>query len=232
LAELLSEKEPRGYKGGVLKMKPPIDRHEYGRMYNQLFKNSGREDCRQGWDRWQEVWTTDYVTTVLHPHDASPPAPQPDDYWIFATAGPLRFVARCSAAYLPNLLQIWPHAVTQAPMVSLLKAIGDNPRSRARAFVHNSLVDGRLLDPVIAPAMAGAIAWLLESMERAPVSMQLSEYHMFGYDITHVPRPPGVAGHHTMFNFRAILQREPGDIPGALDIVRSAPLPEWRPPPH
>jgi hypothetical protein len=31
-------------------MKPPIDRHEYGRIYNQLFKDSDREDCRQGWN--------------------------------------------------------------------------------------------------------------------------------------------------------------------------------------
>jgi hypothetical protein len=210
-------------------MKPAIDRHEYGRMYNQLFKNSDREDCRQGWDRWQEVRTTDYVTTVLHPHGASPPAPQPDDYWIFATAGPLRYVARSSAVYLPSLPQLWIDATVTAPMANLLSCLGPDPRTRARAFVHNSLVDGRLLDPVIAPAMACAIAWLFSSMNGMPV--QLSEYHMFGYDITYVPRPSGVAGQHTMFNFRAVLRRDP-DLSEALDTVRSAPLPEWRPPPH
>jgi hypothetical protein len=93
-------------------------------------------------------------------------------------------------------------------------------------------VDGWVLHPVIAPAMAGAIAWLLSSRDGMPV--QLSEYHLFGYDITYIPRPPGAdapAG-HSMFNFRAILNRKPDETIGMLDMARAAPLPEWRPPPN
>jgi hypothetical protein len=35
-------------------MQTPIDRHEYGRIYNQLFRKDSK-DCRQGWKRWQRA---------------------------------------------------------------------------------------------------------------------------------------------------------------------------------
>jgi hypothetical protein len=44
------------------------------------------------------------------------------------------------------------------PKVTDLLGRSANPRGKARAFVHNSLVDGFVMHPVIAPAMAGAIA--------------------------------------------------------------------------
>jgi hypothetical protein len=91
---------------------------------------------------------------------------------------------------------------------------------------------GFVMDPVIGPAMAGAIAWLLSSVEGMPV--RLSDYHMFGYDITHIPRPPDAESRadHSMFNFRAVFTREPDQTVGMLDAARAVPLPEWRPPPQ
>jgi hypothetical protein len=145
-------------------------------------------------------------------------------------AGPLRYLARCSAAYLLALPQMWTEFSADAKVADLLNNRGTNPRARARAFVHNSLVDGFVMDPTIGPAMAGAIAWLFSSNEMLPA--QLSDYHMFGYDISFVPRPPDVEGHHSMFNFRAVLNREPDQAFEMLDMMRAAPLPEWRPPPH
>jgi hypothetical protein len=48
-------------------------------------------------------------------------------------------------------------------------------------------------------AIASGVVWLLSTSEaQLPIQM----FHMLGYDIAHVPGPPGQA---RMFNFRAIL---------------------------
>jgi hypothetical protein len=206
-----------------------LDRHEYGTLYHQLFPKESREACRKGWHRWQKVFDAENPVLVLHPAGATPPKPQPDDYWIFAKAGPLDFQARCAAGYLPLLPQAWLDATTATPeFAALLNSLGTNQRSRARAFVHNSLVDGYVMTLPIAPAMAGAIAWLLSTAGGLPI--QLSNYHLFGYDIVHIPRPAGVAGGHSMFNFRAVFSHEPD--PEVLARSHALPLPEWRSPPH
>jgi hypothetical protein len=192
-----------------------------------VFPNGKREGCRQGWQRWREITASeaDYIT--LHPHGALPPPPQDDDYWIFASTGPLRFVARANAVLVPELPKMWLNFMEIGGKV--LIELGQNPRSRARAFVHNSLVDGYVFHPMFGPAMAGAIAWLLSSAT-AEVPMQLNDYHVFGYDITHVPGPPG---QKSMFNFRALFHPTLEGSEGILNVARDVvPLPGWQPPPH
>jgi hypothetical protein len=158
---------------------------------------------------------------ILHPHGTLPPAPEPSDHFIVATTGPLRFLARTSAAFLPQLPQLWLEASADNSFAGL----GHNPRSRARAFIHNSLVDGYVMHPVIGPAMAGVIAWLLSTVDGLPV--QLSDFHLFGYDISvGIAGPPG---QKTMFNFRVMLQQE-ADLSSVLDAARDLPLPDWQPP--
>jgi hypothetical protein len=51
------------------------------------------------------------------------------------------------------------------------------------------LVEGFVAHPVIGPAMTGAIAWLLSTVEGQ--SIQLIDYRLFGYDISFVPGPFG-----------------------------------------
>jgi hypothetical protein len=60
--------------------------------------------------------------------------------------------------------------------------------------------------------------------------IELSAYHLFGYDISHIPGPSDHS--HRMFNFRVILNPAPEQTEGMLDMARALPLPEWRPPPH
>jgi hypothetical protein len=72
-------------------------------------------------------------------------------------------------------------------------------------------------------AIASGVVWLLSTSEaQLPIQM----FHMLGYDIAHVPGPPGQA---RMFNFRAILSSK-WDA-DAFAIARSEPLPDWQPPP-
>ena len=46
-----------------------LDRGEYGLMHHQTFgKAAGREACRKGWERWQQVLALNHGCIVLHPH--------------------------------------------------------------------------------------------------------------------------------------------------------------------
>ena len=60
-------------------------------------------------------------------------------------------------------------------------------------------------------------------------ALQLSDFHLFGYDISYIPGPPG---QKAMFNFRTVFKQAPEWTEGMLDLARALPLPEWRPPPH
>jgi hypothetical protein len=60
--------------------------------------------------------------------------------------------------------------------------------------------------------------------------IKLRDYRLFGYDIAYIPGPP--SAQHRMFNFRAVLNPNPEQTEGMLDIARALPLPDWRPPPH
>jgi len=205
-----------------------LDRGEYGEIYHHTFgKAGGREACRKGWERWQKVFAANLGAIVIHPHGISMPTPHANDYWAFATCGPLRFLARINEAFFPQLPEMWLEFTRDEHGARLLATCGQNPRQRARGFIHNSLVDGFVMDPIIGPAMAGAITWLLSTIEGLPIP--LSEYHLFGYDIAHVPGPPGQA---RMSNFRAVFNAAPEQTEGMLDMARTLPLPEWRPPPH
>ena len=205
-----------------------LDRGEYGLIYRQTFgKETGREACRDGWRRWQKVRASGATMLVLQPHGAPMPEPHPNDYWVFATVGPLRFLARINETIVPQLPEAWLEFTRDEHGARVLAACGQNPRSRARGFIHNMLVEGFVMDPVIGPVMAGAIAWLLSTVEGQP--MQLSDFHLFGYDISYVPGPPG---QKAMFNFRALFNLAPEQTEGMLDMARALPLPEWRPPPH
>jgi hypothetical protein len=205
-----------------------IDRGEYGLIYHQTFgKAPSGEACRDGWKRWQQLQAADHGFIVLHPDGTPMPAPHANDYWAFATLGPLRFLARVNESFLLQLPEMWLKFAHDEHGAKLLAACGQNPRQRARGFVHNALVEGFVRDPAIGPAMAGAIAWLLSTMEGRP--MELRDYHLFGYDISHIPGPPG---RPHMFNFRALFNRAPEQTEGMVDVARVLPLPEWRPPPH
>jgi hypothetical protein len=195
-----------------------LDRAEYGEIYHRTFgKGAAREACRKGWERWQTVLASGTSVLVLHPHGAPMPAPHANDYWAFATLGPLRFLARINETLLPQLPEMWLAFTRDEHVAKLLATVGQNPRTRARGFIQNSLVDGYVIDPAVGPAMAGAIAWLLSTIEGMPT--RLSDYHLFGYDISYVPGPPGQA---RMFNFRAILNAAPEQTEGMLDIARRA----------
>jgi len=205
-----------------------LDRGEYGLIYHQTFgKQIGREACRKGWERWQQVLASDHGFIVLHPHGTPMPAPHANDYWAFVTLGPLRFLARINESFLSQLPEMWLEFARNEHGAKLLAACGQNPRQRARGFIQNSLVDGYVMSPITGPAMAGAITWLLSTIEDPP--MQLRDYHLFGYDISHIPGPPG---RPHMFNFRALFNPAPEQTEGMLDMARALPLPEWRPPPH
>jgi hypothetical protein len=81
-----------------------LERGEYGLIYHQIFgKGAGREACRRGWERWRQVLASGSDILVLHPHGAPMPAPHANDYWAFATLGPLRFLARINESFLPQL---------------------------------------------------------------------------------------------------------------------------------
>lgn len=53
--------------------------------------------------------------------------------------------------------------------------------------------------------------------------MQLTDCHLFDYDISHVP-----PGQRAMFNFRAIFNRAPEQTEALLDVAGAIPLPGWR----
>src|SRR5262249_202687 len=123
---------------------------------------------------------------------------------------------------------MWVKFTEDVPSAKLLASFGQTPRARARAFVHNSLVDGAFFgNTVFGPAMAGAIAWLFSTMEQIPV--QLSDYPTIGYDLPCAPGPPE---QKTMYNFRAVMQHQAAPPEDLLGLARSVSTPEWRPPPH
>jgi hypothetical protein len=135
-----------------------FDRAEYGEIYHRTFgKGAGREACRQGWERWQEVQkvrASGLDVLTVHCSGTPVPAPHPNDYWAFAVLGPLRFLARINEAFLSDLPEKWLEFIRQEQVMKMLVTLGNNPRARARAFVQNSLVDGLVMDPVFGPAMA------------------------------------------------------------------------------
>ena len=199
-----------------------LSRAEYGRIYHQVFgKAASREACQEGWRRWQNVFAEN-PAIVLHPRDTPVPTHHASDYWIFATTGPLRFLARVNEAQLSELPEMWlAFSRTEAGAKLLAAGGGQDDRERARDFVHKTLVDGFVLDPNIGPAIATAIAWLLSTNRHG---LELKHCHQFGYDISYVP----VTGE---FNFHAVLKWV-AQTEGMFDTVRALPLPEWRPPLH
>jgi hypothetical protein len=202
-----------------------LDRGEYGLIYHRTFgKQVSKKDCREGWERWQQVMELDYKFIVVHPPGTPMPDPHANDYWAVATLGPLWFQARINESFLPQLPEVWLDFSRGEPGTQLLATCGEDPRRRARSFVHNSLVCGFVMHPVIGPAMASALAWLLSTLEGQPI--RLSDFHLFGYDISHVPGP---LGQPRMFNFRALLSQAPEDT---LAVARALPLPKWRLPPY
>jgi hypothetical protein len=69
-----------------------LDRGEYGLIYHQTFgKSAGREACRKGWERWQQLQTSDHGFIVLHPMARLCPRHTQ------ATTGPLPPSARCGS---------------------------------------------------------------------------------------------------------------------------------------
>ena len=68
-------------------------------------------------------------------------------------------------SFLLQLPEMWLEFARNEHGAKLLAACGQNPRQRARGFIHNSLVDGYVMSPTIGPAMAGAITWLLSTIE-------------------------------------------------------------------
>lgn len=67
---------------------------EYRLIYYQLFGK--KADHHKGWCCWREAVAKGWGYNVLHPIDTTPPEQWPDDYWIFATHGPLRYLAHRS----------------------------------------------------------------------------------------------------------------------------------------
>jgi hypothetical protein len=205
----------------------PLDRSDYSEIYWCTFgKSAGREACRQGWKRWQAIWRSGTDILIMHPTGTTVPIAHESDHFIVARHGPLRFVARASREHFLTLPDMWLGFTTDPPSQKLLASLGDNPRARARAFVHNSLVDGLIMHPVIGPAMAGAIAWLITSAET--IGEFAKDYRLIGYDISFIPGPPG---QRKMFNFRLVMHPD-ADFETWRDVVDTLPLPGWRPPPH
>ena len=54
-----------------------MTRNQYGKLHHMVFgKAAGRDACRKGWDRWQQVWKSGYAAIVIHPSDTPLPEPQ------------------------------------------------------------------------------------------------------------------------------------------------------------
>jgi hypothetical protein len=201
-----------------------MDRSEFGELYHRVFgKGASRENCRQAWQRWQAIWGSGLDLIVLHPPGAPALEKQPTDYYLIATCSELRFLARASQQYFGQLSPAWEEFSRAA---KLPQALNRNPRSAARTFLHNMLVDGYGQHPTLGPAMGGCIAWLVASHEI--VGCAVAQRRMLGVDIAYVPGPVGQA---RMFNFRLIMA--PEYEPGLLETTtRALPFPSWQPPPH
>jgi hypothetical protein len=102
-----------------------LDRGEYGEIYHRTFgKTVGREACREGWEPWRAVLASGAAALVLHPHGTPPPAPHANDYWAFATLGPLRFLARINETLLPQLPEMWLKFARDEHAAKLLATCG------------------------------------------------------------------------------------------------------------
>ena len=200
-----------------------FNRGDYGLLYHQVFgKEATRENCRAGWERWQKVWQDEPQSVlVVHPHGEAPPDAASDDYYLLAFEGPLRFVARASVAHFRRMPQLWEEFARKAE-IDKLSPYG--PRACARAYLRNVLIDGYVLDPTMGSAMAASIAWLVTTSEQ--VGFLVGNYHAIGYDISHVPGPPGRA---RMFNFRLIMAEDLDRFD--LQTMHALPLPKWQSPP-
>jgi hypothetical protein len=130
-----------------------MNRFDYDKLHRLVLgKNAYSGD---GWGRWQAVWKSGADALFLHPCGAVPPKPRDDDYLLTARCGELIYKARIAASDFPVLTTIWDNALTGFP--DLYKALGTNPRARARAFLHNSLIDGFVIDPGVGTLMSAAI---------------------------------------------------------------------------
>ena len=201
----------------------PMDRSDFGELYHRVFgKGASRKDCRQGWQRWQAIWKSGLDEMALHPPGEPVPERQATDFYLVAMCSALRYVARVSEEHFQQLPAGWEEF---SRIGKLAEKLDRNPRSAARTFLHNALVDGYGQDPTIGSAMGACIAWLVASHETVgPVA---ADYHMLGFDIAYVPGP---AGQKRMFNFRLIMTAE--FDPSQFTAARSLPLPQWQPPPQ
>jgi hypothetical protein len=196
-----------------------INRGDYGELYHRTFgKSMNRQACREGWRRWQKVWASGNDGMILHRPEEEPPPESASDYLIVLACGALEFRWRAAEDFFGILPDMWC-SVLAGPAG---RTLDPNPRKAARTFVHNAFVDGYVLNPRISVAIASGIAWLLSTSE---MQIPIQEFHLLGYDITHVPGPAGQA---RMFNFRALLSQPTS--PDALKQARSLPLPQWHPP--
>ena len=105
--------------------------------------------------------------------------------------GPLRFWWRVAEDFFLMLPDQWSQS-------GLAKSLDSDLRRAARSFIHNAFVDGYALYPKISTAIASGIVWLLSTSE---AQIPIKEFHLLGYDISHVPGP---LGQPRMFNFRRL----------------------------
>ena len=204
-------------------MTSTMDRSDYGELYHRVFgKGASREDCRLGWERWRAIWKSGLDEMALHPHGEPMPEQQATDFYLVTMCGALRYLARASQGHFRQLPAIWEEFSQSG---KLTEKLDRTPRSAARAFLHNMLVDGYGQHPVFGPAMGACIAWLVASHET--VGAVAADYHMLGFDIAYVPGP---AGQKRMFNFRLVMTAE--FDPSQFTAMRSLPLPQWQPPPQ
>jgi hypothetical protein len=111
------------------KMKP----EDFDRIYHQVFGKTGGHNL--AWKRWQYVWASDFDVCVMHPVDGTPPKAADDDYFLLASCGELKFKACVAKHQLDLLVEDWENNRHR------FDRLGTNDRARARAVLHNVLVN-------------------------------------------------------------------------------------------
>jgi hypothetical protein len=159
---------------------------QYQEMFRRAYSKSSEREIGEGFMRGEAAAASGVDGMVIHPTGEAPPPLRDDDIRLSASYGEQCFKARAAASYLPTLVNLWPDFLRQMRKAGIKPPTTDDKRHDAREFIFSMIVDNQWqLNPTIAAATAGAIAWLATT---SPAGVAVGQSHRsIHYEITDLP---------------------------------------------
>jgi len=187
VAEALTEKDARARSASA----DPAFEH-YRTLYQHAYRKTTDREIGEGYMRGEAARISGVDQQIIHPTGQAVPASADSDIKLSVSYGPQRYCARVPEGLFRTLVTEWEkfaRAIAKSEAAGqLAAAVGNDPRSSARQFIFEMIVENRQWDPTIGPLMACAIAWLVST---SPIGVTIGKVHRCAhYEITDGEAPP------------------------------------------